>query len=197
MNKTKAMTGRDERECRTRRCTRMRASWPIQALLAYMLLSVPTGCSLRDVQEHREFSLGTNGTIVAVLDAQRRVRELRHYKPDQSLKLRVRNTYGKRDMERLVVFDPQGHKVWESRFTSSSEISSGRGSEAPSPGWDIREDSDYSGAPGDVHDRRSWYCGDDLLFRVRRTWPDDRSRVYYEVTGPSGVLLFTNTYAEK
>jgi hypothetical protein len=49
-----------------------------------MLLSVPIGCSLREVQEHREFSLGTNGTIVVVLDAQRRVRELRHYKPDQS-----------------------------------------------------------------------------------------------------------------
>jgi hypothetical protein len=177
--------------------TPMRASWPIQEVLAYLLLSAATGCSLREVQEHQEFSLGTNGTIIAVLDGQRRVRELRHYKPDQSLKLRVGITYRKRDMERLVVFDPRGHHMWESRFTSSSEASSGPGSEVPSPGWGIRETSDYSGAPGDVHDRRSWYCGDDLLFRVHRTWPDDRSRVYYEVTGPSGVLLFTNTYTEK
>jgi hypothetical protein len=175
----------------------MQASFSIQALLGLIILSLTAGCSLKETQVRREFSLGTNGSLVARFDTQRRVREFRQYRPDQSLKLRVDILYGKRDMQRLLVFDHRGHRVWKSDFTSDTESSTGRGSEVPSPGWEIRTESNWGGAPGDIHDTRSWFCGNDLLYRVHRTWPDDRSRVHYEVVGPSGVILFTNSYSEK
>jgi len=167
----------------------------VALVLGVILLSAAVGCSPK-VQSRRELSLGTNGTLVAAFDSQGRVHGLRHYNPDRSLKLSVDITYGKRDMQRLTVFEPRGHQVWETRYTSSSEIHGGRGSDVPSPGWEIRAESHSSGTPGDIHDTRSWYCGDDLLFRVHRTWPDDKGRVHYVVTGPSGVILFTNTYAK-
>jgi len=166
-------------------------------LALLMVVSTIAGCSQLKTETRREFSLGTNGTLLATFDSQRRVRDLRQFNPDQSLKLKVSMIYAKRDIQHLLVFDPQGRKVWESTFTSNSDSGSGRSSDVPSPGWEIRMQSDWSGMPGDIHDIQSWFCGDGLLYRVHRTWPDDRSRVFYEITGPSGVILFTNTYIEK
>ncbi len=166
-------------------------------VLALLIVCAVVGCSQPETEVRREFSLGTNGTLLATFDSQRRVRELRQFKPDQSLKLKISLIYGERDIQQLSVYDPQDRKVWESTFTSNSDSGSGRSSDVPSPGWEIRMQSDWSGMPGDIHDTRSWFCGDDLLYRVHRTWPDDRSRVFYSVTGPSGVILFTNTYTEK
>jgi hypothetical protein len=176
---------------------RMRAPCSIETALALIIFgALAGGCSLQKTVR-REFSLGTNGTLIATFDPQRRVRALRQLNPDHSLKLRVDIVYGKRDIQRLLVFDSRGRQVWESVFTSNSVSSSGRGSGVPPRGWEIREESNWSGMPGDVHDTHSWFCGDELLYRVHRTWPDDRSRVYYEASGPSGVILFTNTYTEK
>ena len=154
-------------------------------------------CSTQKVAAHRSYMLGTNGTVEATFDEQRRVRELQQFNADHSLKLRVAIVYAKRDIKRLTVFDSKGWQVCATAFTSNTESNTGRGSDEPSPGWDIRTDSNWSGMPGDIHDTITWYCGDDLLYRLKRTWPDDRSHVYYEVTGPSGVILFTNTYLEK
>jgi len=166
-------------------------------VLALLTVCTIAGCSRSKLEPRQEFSLGTNGALLVSFDSQRRVRELRHFKPDQSLKLKLSLIYAERDIQQLLVFDPQDRKVWESTFTSNSNSGSGRSSDVPSPGWEIRMQRDWSGMPGDIHDTRSWFCGDDLLYRVHRTWPDDRSRVLYEVTGPSGVILFTNTYMKK
>ena len=167
------------------------------SVLALLIATTIAGCSHYKIEARREFSLGTNGTLLATFDSQRRVRELRQFNPDQSLKLEVRIIYAKRDMRQLLVFDPQGHKVSASIFTSYSDSFSGPSSGVPSPGWEIRVKNDWSGMPGDIHDTHSWFCGESLLYRVHRTWPDDRSHVFYEVTGPSGVVLFTNTYVAK
>jgi hypothetical protein len=166
-------------------------------VLAFLMACTIAGCFKPKMKVERKFSLGTNGTLLAAVDSQGRVQELRQFNPDQSLKLKVGLMYAERDIQQLLVFDSQGRKVWESNFTSGSISGSGRNSDLPSPGWEIRMQSDWSGRPGDIHDTVSWFCEDDLLYRVHRTWPDDRSRVRYEITGPSGVILFTNTYKER
>ncbi len=173
----------------------MRASPPGLALLALILLGASAGCSPQETLVRRKISLGTNGSIVVTSDSHQRVRELRQFKADRSLKLKVKITYAQRDIERLLVFDPHGQEVWHSVFASNSETSGGH--KVDSLGWEVREEGEWSGQRGEIHDSKSWFCGDELLYRVHRTWPDDRSRVHYEVSGPSGVLLFTNTYAEK
>ena len=175
----------------------MKALGSGEFVLAFLIACTFAGCSQPKAEVRREFSLGTNGTLIATIDSHRRVRELRQFNPDQSLKLKVSLIYAERDIQQLLVFDPQGRKVWQSIFTSNTDSGSRRSSDVLSPGWDIRMQGDWSGRFGDIHDTRSWFCGDDLLYRVHRTWPDDRSRVLYEVSGPSGVLLFTNTYKEK
>jgi hypothetical protein len=159
------------------------------------------GCSSLKIGRSQEYSAGSKGTFTATFDAKHRVHELRQFNADHSLKLKVGLEYGRRDLKRLTVFDSNDHKISRSVFASTSIIFSGRDSEIPSPGWEIRSDSSSSGMPGDIHDTISWYCigdgGEDLLYRVKRTWPDDRTRVYYEVAGPFGVILFTNTYTER
>jgi hypothetical protein len=155
------------------------------------------GCSTQKVAAHRSYMLGTNGTVEATFDERHRVRELQQFNTDHLLKLRVAIVYAKQDVKRLAVFDSTGRQVSATVFTANTESNTGRGSDEPSPGWDIREDRDWSGMPGEIHDTITWYCGDDLLYRLKRIWSDDRSRVYYEATGSSGVILFTNTYVEK
>jgi hypothetical protein len=172
----------------------MRTQCLIGLTLALILGGLAAGCSTRNSEAHKSISLATGGTLEATFDRQRRVQSFRQFNPDQSLKLSVAIVYIRRDIERLQVFDSKGREVCRSVFTSNSESSTGRGSDETSPGWDIRTEGNWSGMPGDIHDTISWFCGDDLLYRLKRTWPDDRSRVYYEVAGPSGVILFTNTY---
>jgi hypothetical protein len=155
------------------------------------------GCSTRKAPEHREYSLGANGILAVAYDSEHRVRELRQLGPDGSPKLRVVLVYGNRDLQRFSVYDPKHQKVWESVFGAEGDGSSGRDSEVASPGWEIHYETAWSGVRGDIHDTRSWFCGEQLLYRIRRTWPDDRSRVYYEISGPTGLLLFTNTYVER
>ena len=171
----------------------MRTKSLIEFALTLALCGLLTDCSTQNLAKHKTYSLDKGGILETTFDKQRRVKEFRQFNEDQSLKLSVTIVYARRDIKQLSVFDSRGHQVWTSVFSSNSESTSGRSSDGPS-GWEVREDRNSSGMPGDVHDTISWFCGDDLLYRLKRTWPDDRSRVYYEVAGPSGVILFTNTY---
>ena len=175
----------------------MTTRYKTRVLTVLVACALMAGCSLRKAPENREYSLGTNGTLVVAFDSQRRVRELRQFNRDGSPKLRAMLVYGTRDMQQFVVFDAKNREVAKTAFSAGSQSSTGRGSEIPSPGWDIRVESSWNGMPGDIHDTVSWFCTDQLLYRVRRTWPDDRSRVHYEITGPSGIILFTNSYIER
>jgi hypothetical protein len=175
----------------------MRTKSLIEFALTMALCGLLTDCSTQNLAKHKTYSLDKGGILEATFDKQRRVQEFRQFNADHSLKLSVTIVYARRDIKRLSVFDSKGRQVWVSVFTSNSESSTGRGSGEPSPGWDIREGGNWSGMPGNIYDTKSWYCDDDLLYRLKRTWPDDRSRIYYEVMGPSGVMLFTNTYVER
>jgi hypothetical protein len=180
-----------------RRTRPMRPQYLLTLVLTLIIVGFCASCSRPKAEAHRTYSVGTSGTVIVTCDGQQRVLEVRQFNPDQSLKLSITIIYAKRDIERLSVFDSKGRQVWRSVFTSSGASGRGRDSEVPSPGWDIRTEGNYSGVPGDIHNTTSWFCGDDLLYRLKRTWPDDRSRVYYEVAGPSGVILFTNSYSER
>ena len=91
------------------------------------------------------------------------------------------------------VFDPAGNRLYETDFAPGTISSAGRNSETPSPGWEIMFRSDESGSPGDIWRDTSWRYDEGILYRVYQVWSDDRSRVDYQVTGPSGIILLTNT----
>jgi hypothetical protein len=113
------------------------------------------GCSIPKVAAHRSYMLGTNGTVEATFDERHRVRELQQFNTDHSLKLRVAIIYAKRDVKRLAVFDSTGRQVSATVFTANTESNTGRGSDEPSPGWDIREDRDWSGKNQENHAKKT------------------------------------------
>ena len=166
-------------------------------VLLAIVAGLLAGCMHHKTASAQKFSLGTNGSLLVSFDEQRRVQEFKQFYADGTLKLRVSIAYAERDAQRFTVFDSSDRKVWETTFTSFTESGSGRGSDVPDPGWEIRYRNDWSGMLGNVHDTRAWHCGADLLYRVHRSWPDDRSYVRYEVSGPTGIILFTNTYVER
>lgn len=84
----------------------------------------------------------------------------------------------------------------ETVFAPGKISSTGRNSETASPGREIMFRSDESGLPGDIWRDTSWRYDEGILYRVYQVWSDDRSRVDYQVTGPSGIILFTNTYSD-
>jgi hypothetical protein len=169
----------------------MRLQIQLAPVLVIGLAALAASCSA----PRREISLGTSGSLVVTFDSQQRVRSFSQFRADRSLKLKVKIDYGHRDINRLLVFASRRRQVWESKFTPGASSSCGSGEVAP--GCGVKAQQDWSGRPGDIHDTRSWLCGGEILYKVHRTWPDDRSRVHYEVTGPSGIVLYTNTYLEK
>jgi len=88
-------------------------------VLAFLAACIVAGCSQPRTEVRREFSLGTNGTVLATVDSQHRIREFSQFKPDRSLKLKVSLIYGERDIQKFLVFDSQGREVWKSTFTSN------------------------------------------------------------------------------
>ena len=145
----------------------MRAIPSIGLLLVFVILALLTGCSSSKTELRREFSLGTNGNVLATFDKQQRVRELKQLYSNQSLKLKVSLSYSQRDLKCLLVFDPKGRKVWETVFDSDGVSGTGRNSDVPSPGWEVRMENNWSGRSGDVHDRR---CGVSSSFPERNSF---------------------------
>lgn len=139
-----------------------------------------------------EFSLGKDGTLAVAYDFQRRVREFQQIYPDGRLKLRVEIDYKGRDIYRFQVFDAAGARANETVFSATGV----KASSAMSSPCDIRLESSSSNEQGGVLRSVSWFDGSDLLYRVKQRWADDRSRVDYEATGPSGIVLFTNRYVQ-
>lgn len=156
-----------------------------------LVLAVAIAWGLLRIGRRAEFSLGKDGTLAVAYDFRRRVREFQQMYPGGRLKLRVEIDYSGRDIERFQVFDATGARANETVFSATGVRAS---SAMMSPS--VRLESSSSSEPGDVRRDVSWFYGSDLLYRVKQRWADDRSRVDYEATGPSGIVLFTNRYVQ-
>jgi hypothetical protein len=143
------------------------------------------GCAVCEGSPDKQYSLGTNGTFTVTFDRQGRPRELQLFKPDQSPKLKALLAYKERDLSRFTVFNPQNQKIWQGVFTAEGESEGGT---------KIHSNISWESSEGGLQDTVSWFCGGELLYRLKKSWPEDRSTVTYEATGPAGIILFTNTY---
>jgi hypothetical protein len=166
-------------------------------LLVGVVLLLAGAIRWRMHASERRFTLGTNGTFVANFDKQNRVTEFRQLYPDGRLKLSAKLQYGHRDLRHIVIYDSEGECVQETTFNEASTTTSSGEFGRRSPDGQISYENRWSGTPGDINDIHTWSCSGGVLYRIMRRWHEDQSTVSYVVTGPSDIVLFTNSYREK